>query len=234
MKSALLCLVTVACTFNSLHAFDPETGSGDALTWKFDGSPSQEGFPLPWKLKVGSGKSQIEVRRESAIPGQSLLWLRAEKSSFFLGRDDQQFSPVEFPVITWSWKAIILPKGGDVRKSSLLPFADNRNDQALQLLVTFESRDVISYLWDTTAPEGTDIKENNPFVNIMSVVVQSGPSRLKEWISYRRNIREDYRRLFKREPGKVIGIAVQTNSNHTRSVSEGVFGPVSVGKSNGG
>jgi hypothetical protein len=60
-------------------------------------------------------------------------------------------------------------------------------------------------------------------------VVESGSDGLNSWQHQSVNIYDDYKRRFGREPGKVIGVSVQTNSNHTSSSSDGMVGPISFG-----
>jgi hypothetical protein len=202
----------------------------DQLVYAFDGEVDEKGIPAPWQLKVSSGEAQIAVQAHPEAAEQRVLWVKAEKASFFLARSDCEFDPAEYPVLEWSWKAVTLPRGGDIRKSSLNPFAENKNDQALQLLVTFDNGDVISYMWDSTAPAGTEVKERNLWANIMAVVIDSGAEHTGKWRSYTRNIADDYRRLHGGSARTVKAIAVQTNANHTSSQSEGYFGPIVLGK----
>lgn len=205
---------------------NPQPAAEEGLLFAFDGAIDSTGLPAPWQLKCSTGKAQLAVQSHDEIPEVQVLWVKADKASFFLARTDREFAAGDFPMVEWSWKAVTLPTGGDVRKSSLNPFAENKNDQALQLVVTFDNGDAISYLWDTTAPLGTEVKEANPFVNLMSVVVESGTDQLGTWRSYRRDVAEDYRRLHGGKATVIKAVAVQTNANHTRSVSEGHFGQI--------
>ncbi len=227
---ARVCFVYVSVAVTLLCGSVMRGADGDSCVWKFDGSVDKDGVPSPWRLVIGSGHPQVAVKDDERGARKGVLWIEADRASYFLARDDQGFDPGQFPILEWSWEGIKLPTGGDVRKSSLLPWADNRNDQALQLLVRFKNGNVISYMWDSTAPVGTEVKENNPFANIMSVVVESGEGRLGQWLSYERNIKKDYRRLFNDEAPVVSGIAVQTNANHTRSQSEGYFDSIMARK----
>ena len=49
--------------------------------------------------------------------------------------------------LTWHWKVTQLPSGGDFRHAST-------DDQAAQVLVAFDDRRILSYIWDTNAPKG--------------------------------------------------------------------------------
>jgi hypothetical protein len=226
----LLIVIGVVAYFLYRPTSTHETGQ-DQIVYTFDGEQDDQGTPSPWQLHVSTGKAQISIQHHPEMPQDRVLWVKAEKASYFLARTDREFNLEEYPHLAWSWKAIILPRDGDVRKSSLVPFAENKNDQALQLLVRFDNERVISYMWDSTAPVGTEVKEQNPFANIMAVVVESGEEHLESWRSYQRNLADDYRRLYSGTALTVKAIAVQTNANHTRSQGEGYFGPIVFTKS---
>ncbi|MCG6551265.1 MAG: DUF3047 domain-containing protein [Candidatus Magnetominusculus sp. LBB02] len=70
--------------------------------------------------------------------------MKCVESSFSLEREIGN-ADGGFQYVSWEWKALRLPKSGDVRMREC-------NDQALQLLIAFESGKVISYVWDSNAP----------------------------------------------------------------------------------
>lgn len=95
--------------------------------------------------------------------------MKCKESSFSIERKAHVDS-AEYPYIIWTWKALRIPAYGDVRMR-------DRNDQALQVIVAFENRKVISYVWDANAPEGTVSDESIgwPFnFTVKVIVVRSG------------------------------------------------------------
>ncbi len=75
------------------------------------------------------------------------------------------------------------------------------------------------YVWDNKAEPGSVIV--NPRTDrIRDVVLESGPSRLGQWLSYERDIVADYKRAFGEEPGRLIGMAVMTDSDNTSSQAQ--------------
>jgi hypothetical protein len=50
--------------------------------------------------------------------------------------------------------------------------------------------------------------------------MQSGPQALDTWITERRNLVQDYTRLFGEAPEAIEGLRIQINSQHTRSHAE--------------
>ena len=93
-----------------------------------------DGVPEPWTLKVIRGKEQVSISDSQELSGQKVLHLRAEKSHYLLWYPAKQYDPKQFPIMTWSWKAIVLPTKGDVRTHGAAPLVgDNRNDKAAQI-----------------------------------------------------------------------------------------------------
>jgi Protein of unknown function (DUF3047) len=199
----------------------------DALHFRFDGPAGADGVPAPWQPKVSGGRLQVEVRSREGPPDKRALWVRSQKASYFLANAAQPFDPAEYPYLSWSWKAVLLPTGGDVRQHNLL-FGSNRNDQALQVLVAFEGNTVLSYVWDTTAPVDTEVDEPSLAATVKTHVVDSGAAYLNQWRDHKINIYNDYTRRFGKPPGRVVGVLVQTNANHTASVGEGFFGEITA------
>ena len=79
-----------------------------------------------------------------------------------------------------------------------------------------------------TAPVGTEVQEPSPVATVKTQVLDSGKAHLKEWVQHRVNIYKDYQRRFGKVPGKVLGISIQTNSNHTDSLCDGMIGDIAA------
>lgn len=229
--------VVIIALIGALTWFAPRTdpnsnavlsGSRATLEWGFAEIDHASGRPAHWELKVSSGRGQVEARPATPDAPPS-LWVRAALSSLLLANRQYTYDPGEFPWLMWTWKGAALPKGGDIRVNALV-FGPNRNDQALQVLVAFENQNVLSYVWDTTAPVGTEVHEPSVIGHVESRVVQSGPEELGRWVRHRVNVRDDYAHRFGAAPPRVVAIIVQTNSNHTDSVSEGQFGPITASR----
>ena len=62
------------------------------------------------------------------------------------------------------------------------------------------------------------------------IVLQSGPEKLGEWIWEKRNIYEDYKTLFGKEPPKANLISIYINSQHTKTRAESYFGEIYFSK----
>ena len=68
------------------------------------------------------------------------------------------------------------------------------------------------------------------FNNIKLIVLESGAKNLGQWITEERNIFNDYKLAFKREPSVNVGaIALMTDSDNTQSQFEGYYADIRVG-----
>jgi len=176
----------------------------------FAGQVFLPGHEPGWEVKEKDGKA-VTYHPESV--DEDCICLKSDKASFSVQREIK-VDVRKTPYMTWRWRADKLPEGGDFRDS-------DRDDQAAQLFVAFEGRDSISYIWDTTAPVGSTGEQWIPWVmTVKIVVVESGPKNLGGWVSYTRNVYEDYKRLFGEEPPVAEGLRFQINSQHTGTSAE--------------
>lgn len=177
----------------------------------------KDGVPQGWELAEKIGKAELDIVKDGT---GRVLRLRSDSSSFALQKE-VDIDLNQTPFLEWQWKVTEMPKRGDFRS---LP----TDDQAAQLYLMFTpdlmQKEVIAYIWDSNAPEGTiaepTLPSAYPFLSIKVVVVESGEARKGKWITETRNVIEDYRKLYGREPGKLAGIRIQINSQHTKSQSE--------------
>ena len=174
-------------------------------------------LPDGWQLKVNRGTADVTVIGE---PNTRVLRFKSRKSSFALERGID-VDLASLPYLTWSWKVSELPTGGDFRRGAV-------DDQAAQVLVVFNDRRVLAYLWDSTAPKGASQANSPiPFVHMFALVCRSGAEEMNRWIPESRNLAEDYQKAFDRPAARVKGIRLQINSQHTGTSAESYFGDVS-------
>ncbi len=172
-----------------------------------DFNTAQDVIPNGWELVVNRGNADLRLAPES--DGQALQ-LRSQNASFALQKKTH-LDLHDNPYLIWTWKVTQLPSGGDFRQRKT-------DDQAAQLIVSFSATRFISYIWDSTAPKDVFGKAPAPpFQKIMAWVVQSGPKALGEWKTERRNLIDDYTKLFGEAPKTLRGLRIQINSQHTQS-----------------
>jgi len=179
------------------------------------GNWSSGRLPSDWMIKVHHGRPDLSVCSD----GPSCLHLKSDRSSFGL-EHQVDVDPGEMPWLTWRWKVVQLPAGGDFRHAGT-------DDQAAQVLVAFDDKRILTYLWDSTAPKGAMQNASNiPLLRIFAVVCQSGTGEANRWVPESRNLSADYQHAYGRPAPRIKGLRLQINSQHTGTVAESYFGEV--------
>ncbi len=186
-------------------------------------SNGTKGIPPGWEgQKWGKPAYDFAVATDD---GRKVLHLKSNDDGSTISKDIKgKVSLKETPILEWSWKAVVLPKGGDSRKKEL-------DDQAVQVFVAWprfpemvRSR-IIGYVWDTTAPVGT-IAKSEKTGTVTYVVVRSGAGEAGKWFTERRNLREDFRKIYGEEPDNPAAVSISIDSNDTKSTAESFVGPI--------
>lgn len=176
-------------------------------------------FPDGWVSRnVGPGQVYI-VQAEG---GRRFLRGAAQDASVQIGYG-KRWPLKEYPVLQWQWRAVLFPDGSDERKKS-------GADSVLGLYVVFGRWPLIKsikYVWSDTVPVGESF--DSPFSSRTKIVViRSGRTQVGSWITERRDVLSDYRRLFGKDTGSPVarGIAILTDSDNTHSLAVGDYGDV--------
>jgi hypothetical protein len=192
--------------------------NGVLMVDRFQGGINSEGLPAGWgpeKTPGASSKIVIEKEKEDRF-----VRMLSVNDGFGL-RKEISFEIRRYPYLSWWWKAVQLPKGGDIRKRET-------DDQAGQIYVIFprfpsliNSRSM-GYVWDTQAPIGL-AGTSTAYSKMKYVVLQSGEGKLNQWVFETRNVFEDYKKYFQEDPPPVGSILLYINSQHTQTSAEICF-----------
>jgi hypothetical protein len=88
---------------------------------------------------------------------------------------------------------------------------------------------LINYVWASSMKPGTQVPSVfSPSSRIL--VLEGGSEKTGVWVSEERNVFEDYRRLYGEEPGEVVGIALMTDSDNTRSEAIADYDDIAVSR----
>lgn len=182
------------------------------------------GIPDGWLGGQTWGLPQYDMTiAENA--GHRVLHLKSKIETSTIRRDIRgRVSLKDTPILEWSWKAITLPKNGDCRKKAT-------DDQAAQLYVVWPRfpeavrSQIIGYIWDSTAPAGSVVKSEKTST-VTYVVMRSGTADLGKWITERRNVLEDYKKIYGAQPDNPGYISIAIDSDDTVSSAESLFGPI--------
>ncbi len=214
-----LTLGLLSCLLFVLLPSQARAGGRTILIDNFSAAALGAGQPRGWELKENKGKASIKIESEN---GNKVLHLVSRQSSFAL-KKELEIDLKKYPIITWRWKVTRLPKGGDVRRK-------DKDDQAAQLYLHFAKfpRKInfweIGYIWDSLTPKGSILPSQNIYGSrVQYIVLQSGPQKLGQWVSERRNVYQDHKKLFGKEPPELQGIILMVDADNTNSSAECYF-----------
>jgi len=177
------------------------------------------GISKNWKEKSFRGLTHYEVVEED---GQRCIKATSNASASAL-YFEIDFDPKEYPFLTWRWKVSnILAKGDELKKEG--------DDYAARVYVVFPSAlfwrtKAVNYIWANKLPVGQAVP--NPFTsNACMIVVRSGPDHVGQWLDEKRNLLEDYRKCFGKDPPKAGAVAIMTDTDNTGEQAVGWYGPI--------
>ncbi|MBI5286241.1 MAG: DUF3047 domain-containing protein [Deltaproteobacteria bacterium] len=203
---------------------------GTLLVARFSEEVGGNGIPQGWKVKEWNGRADIGIVKDE---GKPVLWLKSRGTSTSLYKE-LTLNIRELPYLVWRWKVTRLPLNGDVRKKAT-------DDQAAQIYIVFPGllssvskkisvdSKVLGYIWDTNAPQGTAVISKKHLAT-KYIVVKSGANGLGQWHTEKRNVYEDYKRLFGEDPPRTGKIAIMIDSDDTRSLAECFIGEIYLSK----
>ena len=146
------------------------------------------------------------------------------------------------PILEWRWRvppSVDTPFAANSRESppvrlslafhgdtSKLDF-DDRAKLRLAKVLTVNGLPYASllYVWLRGVPAESVV--HSPHTErVRMVVVQSGAQRLGEWVTFRRNVLEDYRKAFGEEPDDVVAIGLMTDYGDDGSRRRAFYGDI--------
>lgn len=179
------------------------------------------GFPLTWKAWRGDddlARSLYTIREEK---GNRYLHANDDGSSVIILKQVSEWDANEYPVLSWRWRATVLPEDGDERIRT-------KNDSSVAVYVVLDQNFIgvpktLKYVWSTTVPVGTHYRREGvgrPHV----IVLESGKEKLGQWVEESIDVHADYVRIFgKKPPRKAVGIGILTDGNATGTDSKGDY-----------
>lgn len=198
-------------------------------------------LPPDWMEFVLPGKRRTAYAT-AVEDGRPVVHARAAASASMLRRA-VRLSTQSIESIEFSWRARSLIAEADLTIAEL-------SDSPVRIVLAFDgdatrlsARDrmlfdlaqaltgeappfaTLMYVWDNKVPRETIV--HSPRTDrVRKIVVETGGERVGQWLHYRRDLRADYRRAFGEEPGPLIGIALMSDTDNTRSSVEASYGEI--------
>ena len=173
-----------------------------------------------WKSKEFSGVTRYALENRD---GRTVLRADSNASASGLYRE-ASIDLGKTPILNWTWQV-----------GNILPGADERtragDDYPARIYVIFSGglmfwrTRAINYVWSNMQLTGSSWP--NAFTgNARMIAVESGSGRVGQWVSERRDVRADYRRVFGEEPGRVDAVAIMTDTDNTGATATAWYGDI--------
>lgn len=174
--------------------------------------------------------------------GRVVVHARADASAS-MWRCHTRIAPADLGLLRFSWRVdalnaaasvadleredavarLVLAFDGD--RARLSPRTRAMFDLARSLTGESPPFATLMYVWETAEPVGTVVV--NPRTDrIRKLVVDTGPEHLGRWREHRRDLTADYLQAYGEPPGALVGMALMTDSDNTRTRAEAWYGPV--------
>ncbi|WP_235471339.1 DUF3047 domain-containing protein [Herbaspirillum hiltneri] len=201
-----------------------------------------EGLPKDWEPLVLMRKKKTTDYGLVKDGERTVLRAFADKASSGL-RHQVNIDPVKQPWLTWSWKTSALIKTADNRFRDtedspvriVLAFDGDKSKLSFMDTILFDTAKLVSghdfpyatlmYIWENKAPKETVIA-NTRTGRIQMLVAESGAANVGRWVSYQRNIVDDYVKVYGEQPGRLIGVGVLTDTDNTEEKVEAWYGDI--------
>lgn len=189
-------------------------------------------IPTGWRLRKRFGRSEGANAKWTVVNGVPAVMLHSEAALTFLEKEvDIDIS--EFPVVTWKWKVENILQGNDERTKEgddhpiriFFVFEPDSSKQSFWFrLKRFLYLDRIhghpmggrftEYLWSSHLQPNDTIKDpGKPWQKL--IVIEGGNRNLGKWLSYKRNLYGDYKKLYQEEPRRLIFIGILNDTDQT-------------------
>jgi hypothetical protein len=209
---------------------------------KFSAATAGDMLPPDWKPLTFKKIEKHTIYTLVTDNGTAVIKAVAEASASGLTREIK-VNPKEYPIVQWRWKVSNILKKGDVHRKegddypariyitfeydpSKLSFFEKAKYGTIKLLYgQYPPLAAINYIWESKVPVGT--MAPNPYTDrVKMIVVESGETKLNQWVNEERNVFEDYKRAFGEEPPTISGIAIMTDTDNTGESATAYYGDI--------
>lgn len=175
-----------------------------------------------WTPKIFQGETAYRLVEDD---GRTVLKAESRGAASGLFKE-VRLDPRSAPVLRWSWKIERTLATGDERTKA-------GDDYAARVYVVFPSvlfwrTRAINYIWANKLPAGESLP-NAYTANAVMVAVESGNGKAGTWVREERNIYEDYRKLFGKEPPDLGAVAIMTDTDNTGEEAVAWYGDITLG-----
>ena len=215
---------------------------------KFSVEKSKNGMPDGWHFYRIAPYKKNTIYRLEKYQGRTVLAANSKTSASGLAVKLRPRS-VQNLWLQWEWKAVgAIPQADNAQSQYddaplriLVAFDGNKSNLPLKEKLTFEMASLISgqempdatvmYVWSGKNSVNT-VLNNAHTSRVKMIVVDSGWDGLGEWRKHERDLVADYTLAFGEAPGNVIGVALLTDTDNTKSETRALYGDIELVRKN--
>jgi hypothetical protein len=226
---SLILSVIAASLFSPLHSAADDASLDLGLSSEY----FEEGeIPEGWKLRKWPGRTRGAKAEWVVEDGVHAVRLHSRGALTFLEKI-VDIDIREYPIVTWKWRVENVLEGIDERTRE-------GDDHPIRIFFVFEpdeSRQSLwfrlkrwlyldwvhghpfggrftEYVWSSHLKSGEVVNDpGRPWQKLM--VIEGGSAKLGKWLSYERNLYEDFKRLYGEEPRRLIFIGILNDTDQT-------------------
>ena len=210
------CRENVTATYHN-QAFTIQSDHAAALFWQI---PTQSGQAL----EIDHNQSWVQKCERPPM---------GFEKDIQKGNRDRLISVKDYPYISWQWRITntiddkdTANKKGEIKKDG----DDFAAKVGISILNHKEELREIAYLWTRTIPEETVLTQKTTVVRwlyefiLYRIVAQSGDQQLNTWVNEKRNLYEDFKKIYpNEEPREIVRVYLMSDSDNTGSTTSGAF-----------
>ncbi len=230
----LILFISITVLFLLFFSSSLQAGDNDSVIDLRLSSRYYEGGKIPegWKLRKRFGYPKGADTQWAIDDRVHAVRLHSKGALTFLEKT-VNIDIREFPIVTWKWKVENILKGIDEKTKEgddhpiriFFVFEPDESKQSLWFRVKrFIYLDRVhghpmggrftEYLWSGHLKAGDTINDpEKPWQKLM--VIDGGSQNIGKWLSYRRNLYEDFKRLYGEEPRRLIFIGILNDTDQT-------------------
>jgi hypothetical protein len=168
-----------------------------------------------WEIlgaKGAANKTQFFLAEEPGADDKRILVVEAKNASGFLVFKIKGLTLKKYPYMRWRWRV--------VRKMNLAADKPEPDDQVCVIYIVDGSKitqKCVGYRWEHNTKVGKK-RMIKYFTNkVMAICLRNRETPAGEWVIEERNVFEDYKKAFRKEPSDDFVITIGGNSQHSNS-----------------
>lgn len=208
----------------------------------FSANAPGDAVPNGWRLWSLSRFKKATQYQLVDYAGKTVVKAHAKASASGLVHA-LKLDPRQYPLLQWQWKTTELIAGADNTRT-------HTEDSPVRVVVSFDG-DIDSlplddrmffdnvrlltgqrlpyatlmYIWENRAPRNSIIP-NRHTARIKMIVAESGRDKVGHWQEVARDIREDFKRAYGEEPGRITSVGIMTDTDNTGENVHAFYGDI--------